>query len=97
MWWSPVAGFLVSMTCTRVWGGRGAIAGFVAGVVAGMAFAFFEAFAVTHPPMSETYTHSLSFAVLAGGYWSLTWWLGACFGVPAGFALRAIKLPKISH
>ena len=97
MWWSPLAGFLVSMAGTGIWGSRGAVVSLATGVVAGMAFAFFEALVVTHPSMSETYTQSASFAVLVGIYWSLTWGMGACLGIPAGFALRRIKLTRMSN
>lgn len=83
-----ISGFLTGAACTAVWGGRGALAGLAAGFVAGMSFAFIEALVVIHPPMSETYTQYPSFATVSGLIWVLTWWIGAAFGTPLGFALR---------
>jgi uncharacterized membrane protein YedE/YeeE len=97
MWWCAFAGFFLSLLFVYVWGGRGIMASFALGVIAGEAFAFFNAFAVSQTPMQETYVQHPSLVAIAGLIFGATWWLAGCASLPMGFALRRFKRQKISN
>ena len=97
MWWLAFAGFFVSLLFAYMWGGRGVIASFALGMIAGEAFAFFNAFAAPQIPTQETYVQYPSFVAIAGLICGATWWLAGCASLPFGFVLRRLKRQKTSN
>jgi len=85
-------GLLVTTaTIWKGWAGRGVVASFAVCLLAGEAFAFYEAFVATHPPMAEIYLQDTGFVISAGVIWAFSWWLGASFGSLAAYALKQLK------
>jgi hypothetical protein len=96
MWWLALAGFFVTALSAYLWGGRGVVASFALGLIAGEAFAFFNAFAVPQIPTQETYIQYPSFVTIAGLICATAWWLAGCASIPFGFVLRRSKPQKTS-
>jgi hypothetical protein len=96
MWWLALAGFFVTALFAYLWGGRGVVASFALGLVAGEAFAFFNAFAVPRIPTQEIYVQDPSFVTIAGLIYTAAWWLAGGASIPFGFVLRRSKPQKIS-
>ncbi|MGA9323978.1 MAG: hypothetical protein WBW06_23235 [Xanthobacteraceae bacterium] len=96
MWWLALGGFFVTALFAYLWGGRGVVASFALGLIAGEAFAFFNAFAVPQIPTREIYVQDPSFVTIAGLIYAAAWWLAGGASIPFGFVLRRSKLQKIS-
>jgi putative Ca2+/H+ antiporter (TMEM165/GDT1 family) len=97
MWWLALAGFFVTALFAYRWGGRGVVAGFALGLIAGEAFAFFNAFAVPQQiPTPEAYVQYPSFVAIAGLVYAAAWWLAGGASIPFGLVLRRSKPPKTS-
>jgi hypothetical protein len=94
MWWLALAGFFVTALSAYRWGGRGVAAGFALGLIAGEAFAFFNAFALPQIPTQEIYVQDPSFVAMAGLVYAAAWWLAGGASIPFGFALRRFNRKK---
>jgi hypothetical protein len=101
MWWLALGGFFVTALFAYRWGGRGVVASFVLGLLAGEAFAFFDAFAVPQIPTQAIYVQDPSFVTIAvtiaGVIYGAAWWLAGGASIPFGFVLRRSKPQKTSN
>jgi hypothetical protein len=92
-----LGGFFVTALFAYRWGGRGVVASFVLGLIAGEAFAFFNAFAVPQIPTQEITVQDPSFVTIAGLIYAAAWWLAGGASIPFGFVLRRSKSQKTSN
>jgi hypothetical protein len=104
MWWPILTGAMIGCALTWAWGRRGALCAFAAGPVVALGFDAFLTFVVAAPPSRGLLLQHPGFIIewimIGGVLWSSIWWLGACFGITAGFKIRqrrhrfAFHVPK---